>query len=358
MMLLKASNQWSTRPADERFKSLADLHSAVSNYRANAAEAERAYKSLKVQVVDGEPQLVGPAGKPAKFTHWAFGQLAARVEAPASYLRGLPPALAAQNLNHGLETLAEGDNPTAKLLFYANGTTLVQAFNTPVYARIWNSDITRRLIRLTQQAPEWQPAPEAFDGSRGLYASDHDLFTFMVDNERRIFERGPEGDLSRGFFCWNSEVGASSFGIAKFLYEFVCGNHRVWGVTGYTEFRIRHVGEANDRAFSALQGELRKYADSSTHEDEAAIERAHTVKLGGTKDEVLDKVFGLRIAGLGRKVIETAYDRAVAHDAWYGDPRSVWGFTGGLTEYARDEQYADARVALDRAANRVMQLVF
>jgi hypothetical protein len=362
MNLFKASAQWSNRPDDEKFKSLADLHSAVSGYRAEAREATRAYRDLRVAPHNGEPVLLGPQGSPAKFTHWAFGQLSARVGAPASYLRALPAALASECLNTGLATVtadhsSEERGIEAKLMFHQNGGLLVRAFTSPRYTRIWNADITSRLIRLSDQSPEWQPAPAAFDGSRGLYASDHDLFAFMVDNDRRIFERA-NGGLARGFFVWNSEVGASSFGVMTFYYEYVCGNHIVWGASGVQELRIRHIGDADDRAFHELSFELRKYADSSASEDEARIESAQTKSLGATKDEVLDAVFKLRVPVLSRKRIEEAYDRAELHSDWYGSPRSVWGMVNGITEVARDLPYADERVNLDRAAGKVLQIAF
>jgi excisionase family DNA binding protein len=43
----------------------------------------------------------------------------------------------------------------------------------------------------------------------------------IADSNRRIFETLPGGGLSRGFFVWNSEVGAASFGIQTFFYEYV-----------------------------------------------------------------------------------------------------------------------------------------
>ena len=53
-----------------------------------------------------------------------------------------------------------------------------------------------------------------------LYASDRDVFLFLVDDLNPI-EAGllPDGspDLYfRGFYCWNSEVGAKTLGIASF----------------------------------------------------------------------------------------------------------------------------------------------
>jgi len=64
----------------------------------------------------------------------------------------------------------------------------------------------------------------------GLYGSDHDMFAFMVLENRRI-EDGTEGGLSRGAFFSNSEVGGGAFRIKSFYYRHVCGNHIVWGNT-------------------------------------------------------------------------------------------------------------------------------
>ncbi len=251
--LTKAFNQWATRPADERFSSLDALHAAVKHHRDVATEAESVpFDSLRVAVEqrNGDdpphPILIGRAGVPAQFTHWSFGQFARKAGAPAEYLRQLPAALAADNLNHGIaqtnriyERENDNEEKTVKLLFAKNGDVTLRAMTSDKYTRIWNVDITARLQRLVQQRPEWQPAPAAFDGSRGLYASDRDVFAFLVDNDRRIFETEKGGGLGRGFFVENSEVGDASFKITTFWYEYICGNHRVWGAKASQRFASR-----------------------------------------------------------------------------------------------------------------------
>lgn len=369
--LTQAFDQWSTRPADQRFSSLEDLHAATTRSRAMAAQTKNIpLKSLRVEteiqsnrVADvSVPVLVGASGRKAEFTHWAFGQVCRQLGAPANYLRNLPAELAATNLNHGIQSAI--DPEPVSLLFSApeqvsqSGVLTLRASTSQKYTRIWNSDVTSRLLRLVEQNPDWQPAPAAFDGSRGLYASDEDMFAFCVDSDRRIFESDPNGGLGRGFFVWNSEVGAASFGITTFFYEYVCGNHRVWGASGVSELRIRHIGNADDRAFVEISKEIDKYAESSAHEDEAKIRRAMVLRLGDNKDEVLDKVFSLPRVEISRKVLEAGYQKAIEHADWYGDPNTAWGFTGGLTEVARDLPNANDRVKLDRAAGKVMQLAF
>jgi len=371
LVLTAAFNQWANRPADQRFSSLADLHAAVTHHRDAAVEApDVELSSLRViasspDAVSGvitsdggdlEPMIVGPEGVPARFTHYSFGQICRRIGAPASYLRELPVGLVVANMNHGLPEVAPRENGEGDtLLFAQNGSLVLRAALSPSYTRIWNSDVTSRLIRLTEENPVWQPAPAAFDGSRGLYASDKDVFAFLVDNDRRIFEQLPGGGLSRGFFVSNSEVGDASFRITTFLYEWICGNHRVWGVQGVKEIRIPHIGNADERAFGKIAVELRKYSDSSVADDEARISAQRSYILGATKDEVLDAIFALDVP---RKVGAKAYDVAVSSEDRYGDPHSVWAICGGLTEVARDLPNADERVALERKAGKVAQIAF
>jgi len=362
--LERASHEWSSRSADERFGSLAALHADALLSHSQGAEATVFDRDMHVIEHEGAVMLNGKTGNPARLTNWTFGQVCREAGAPTSYLGGLSASTAVAALNEGFAKNDTADR-TTKILFNRGprkptGTAVVptvRALTSERYSRIWDADITKRLVALEKQGP-WQPAPEAFDGSRGLYRGDRDMFAFMVDNERRIFEKGPGGGLGRGFFCWNSEVGAASFGIMSFLYEYVCGNHRVWGASNIKEFRIRHIGDADERGFAEFKAILTKYADSSVKDDEAKITAARSYSFGATKDEVLDKVFGLKIADLSQTVIEAGYEKAIEHEDWYGNPQSAWGLAGGITEIARDLPNADTRDKVDRAASKLMEIAF
>ncbi len=273
MEIFKAHTQWATRPADERFSSVQALYDATAAYAATAVERENVSTStLRVENVDGSVQLVGKGNQPAALTHWAFGQLAARVQAPASYLRELPATLAVQNLNHGLAKRLQADaDDRVNLLLHANGSLLVRAFTSEKYERIWNHEVASRLLRL--QAYGWAPAtPDVrkIDDGLPLYASDHDMFAFMAHNERTINEPGNPDGLKRGFIVGNSEVGASSLWILRFLYREMCGNHIIWGATQATEIRARHTKNVRDK-MRMWDVEVRKYMDSSATLEETAI---------------------------------------------------------------------------------------
>jgi hypothetical protein len=360
--LMKAHGHWANRAEDERFSSVEEMHKWARQYKAEAREAALSSPRQlqlgvrgegKDQSLDQRLVLEGREGQVADLTHWSFGQICREASAPSAYLRTLPVPLARDCLASGLKGAEDRE---VRLLLNHNGHNTLRAITSPKYCRIWNSDVTQRLVELKHSGQGWQEAPAAFDGSRGQYLSDRDMFSFFVDNDRRIFEKGPGGGLSRGFFAWNSEVGASTFGIMTFLYEYVCGNHRVWGASEVVEVKIRHVGRADEKGFEELSAAVKMYADSSASEDEAKILLAREYRIGQTKDEVLDRLFGLGLAT--RKVLEEAHGIALEHEDWYGDPLSAWGMGGGLTQVARDLPNADERVALDRAGAKVLELAW
>lgn len=351
MELFAASSQWATRPDDERFATIADLTTATKHYANFARESTVKYGQLAV-IADGtEVKVVGPSANPARLTHWAFGQLSARLGAPAEYLRTLPAQLAVDNLSHGF-TRRDLDS-SAKLLIHSNGSLLVRAFTGEGYARIWNYEVAERLQPLMDAG--WTVPPSYTDAEKpsGLYASDHDMFAFLVNQDRGIREPGQPGQLYRGVFIENSEVGASSLRCTRFLLREVCGNHIVWGATEVIEMAIRHVGDINSKA-SSFFAQVREYADDSANDDEAKIKRAFNFKIGDTKEEVLDRIFGKGI--LSRKQTDAAYE--IAEKVEQLDPRTAWGLAQGVTRIARDLPFADTRVALEKKAGAILQMAF
>lgn len=352
MELMKASNQWANRPADERFASLQDMYDATKAYAQASREKIVPFTQLRTDVDGGEVVLVGKGGNPAKLTNWSFGQLCVKAEAPASYLRRLPATLAVQNLNHGIKR-NEGTLTDANVYIHVNGHMTCRAVTTEKYARIYNHEVIDRLLPLPERG--WT-VPRAYrsqeSDNAGLYASDHDMFAFLVNNENRINDGSEEG-LGRGFFVRNSEVGASSLSVTYFLFRYVCGNHIVWGAQDVREIAVRHIGSARDRMDDEFLGTITQYANESVSDLEAKISKARTVKLGKDKDAVLDLLFGKRL--LSRKTAEASYD-AVLPDV-DGDPRSLYGMIQGVTRVSQASAFADDRNDLDRAAGKMMQMV-
>lgn len=331
-------------------------------------------------------QLTGKARIPARLSHWAFGQLCSLVGAPANYLRDLPATLTCQNLNYGLaERMRSTANQTiANLMFHSNGGLLLRSIMTDAYARIWNWEITERLLDM--QGRGWEPAKpdKRFDGgdpaqcqvcdgtgSRegeacatckgtgrafpALYASDHDMFAFLRNSTLTVAEKGSDFAMYKGVMVQNSEVGASSLKLTRFLYREMCGNHIIWGASKVLDLSVRHVGNARAR-WAGYMAEVKRYSDEGTGNLEQRIAASQTRIIGANKKEVLDAIFGKRINGLTKANIEGGYDAVKAEQD--GNPNSVWGFVQGLTRFSQTLKFADARMDIDRAAGKLLDITF
>ena len=375
-----ASSQWADRPADERFWTLRDMRMACEVARANSAASRMPFNSLSIGSSGDELTIAGRTGTPARFTHYAFGQFCGAVGAPAGYLRELPAHVAADALNTGIAKHA-ADTSDRDLLFHKNGGLTLRACLSSRYDRVWDDEVCRMLVRLDgwrtpaglyvsgeqriATSDDILPGqinihPGDAIGPSGLYASDHDMFAFLVAPDRVISD-GAGGSLMRGIFVRNSEVGDAALSITFFLMQAVCGNHIVWNATGVHEIRVRRLGEGTlRRAFRGFEADLRRYHDSAA-EEETGIVAARKLTLGNTKEEVLDALVkyakGHSIPIARNRFVE-AYETAEEHEAWYGNPRTLWANVAGLTHASQKTGYADDRATIDRAAGKLMQMAF
>lgn len=378
-----ASSQWASRPADERFWNLKTLREACERSRNGSDTARVKFGDLRALDIGGDLKIVGSSGNPAHLTHYAFGQLAGSVGAPAGYLRELPAHVAAECLNVGFSKNAEENRLDRDLLFHKNGELTLRAALSERYERVWDSEVCAYLERLEGWLPPAGRHPglsgvpsraatssDILPGQinvavgdaiapSGLYASDHDMFAFLVAPDRVI---GSGTDtMMRGVFVRNSEVGDSSLVFTFFLMQAVCGNHIVWGAQGVHEVRVRHTG-ANPfrKALREFETELRRYRDGAA-EEEAGIIAAHKLVLGATKDEVLDalvKYTKTHSIPLSRQRLADGYATAEQHTDWYGDPKTLWANVAGLTHASQAIGFADDRSTVDRAAGRLLSMAF
>jgi hypothetical protein len=347
------------RPADERFISLDDMQTTLDASRANSRALVVSSRALRVAPIADHPHglvVTGPNGGAVAPTHWAFGQLAQRAGAPAGYLRELPAPIAADCLNYGL---ASRDVQEIGTLLYKNGgAPELRAVTGPNYGRVWNSDIVRALrnrfgdgVTGDFRVPgEFGKAVTVTKENTTLFASDRDLFIFLADEANRIEvpnrRDGKTGSMARGFFVWNSEVGAATLGIGTFLFDYVCSNRIVWGADQYNEIRVRHSAGAPDRFVEEVAPAIERYAASSAGSITRAIEDARAARI----DDV-SKFLTERFTQSQAKAIE------LAHLADEGRPiETLWDATTAVTAYARQIQNQDERVKVERAGGSILKL--
>ncbi|MBB4574578.1 DUF932 domain-containing protein [Rhizobium lentis] len=367
----RVSSEWFSRSDDERYLSLGDLYDAVKS-RANRAHARTVESSaIRVEasrnnaerlelIVPGDRQPIAP-------THWSYGQLCSLVGAPATYMRQLPAPLAAINLQHGLlNHRAE----LVKTLELDDGRVELRAVTGPEYGRIWDHELVSAVMKIAGNGTgdtiwkvpgllDWtsmthNPFVDITKDTTTLYASDRDVFLFLVDDTHPI-EAGrlPNGEpdlFFRGFYAWNSEVGSKSLGIASFYLRAVCANRNIWGSENFQEISIRHSKFAADRFAHEAAPALTSFANSSPAPFVTGI-RAARQRIVARNDE--DRQSFLRRRGFSKsetgKIIETVLSEEGR------PPESIFDFVQGITALARDKTNQDTRLELEGKAKRLLE---
>jgi hypothetical protein len=385
MNLKTAHNEWASRPADQRFTSLDELELAVSNRRNLSKTIEVDVKQLTVKEVasrDGNGTTLAFNGimVATEPTHWSLGQVATAAKLPCSYIRSIPTDLAVLNINHGIANRA--DSGPVKLLTLSDtdgGMNRLMAMTSTRYGRIWDADCVNAVKRINEQAggrffnPKAYPhtgQPKGFGSidstsapvPSGLYASDHDVFMFMIDGGSRL-EVGERAKLNRGFIVWNSEVGAKTLGITTFLFNEVCGNHIIWGAQDVNTMLVRHSSGAPARFDREAMPHLLDYINASAAPVEAALKKAAEIKLldllpaaalvtDVSSDEFV-KSFAGKFAKFSRGEIRDAVIYAKAEE---GKCETLWDMVQGLTASAREYEWIDARMNLEQRAGSLLNI--
>jgi hypothetical protein len=354
--LTQASAQWASRPQDERFVSLTDLAAYTRDQHEHSRATVVSSRKINIEPVGIVGIVVtGLNGAAYEPTNWAFGQLAHLARAPSGYLRTLSAPIAADCLNYGLWL-----NPPVEevgVLLRKNGDSTFAAATGPNYGRVWNADIADMLVdrfgdgisgdwRVPGEFGKRVPVTKA---NTTLYAGDRDMFVFLADEDRRISipkrRDDKSGEMARGFFVWNSEVGSQSLGAAFFLFDYVCCNRIVWGAQNVSEIRIRHTSGAPDRWMENVLPVLQEYATASAAPVLAAIEHAQSARIDNDLDAFLAARFGKGLADPIKAAFEADEDRPI---------ETRFDVVTAATAYARGVTHQDARVRIERQAGALL----
>jgi len=366
----RVSSEWFSRPADERFLSLSALHRSVKT-RADRSRARTVEsRDVRVEAARDNPERLGLVlpgePEPAMPTHWSFGQLASLVGAPAGYLRGLPAPIAGINLQYGL---THHRAEMVKTYTTEDGRTELRAVTGPDYGRIHDHELVDSVMRIAGNGTgdtrwkvpgvlDWStmtynPGVDITRDTTTLYASDRDVFLFLCDDLNPIDAgRLPDGspDLYfRGFYCWNSEVGSRTLGIASFYLRAVCANRNLWGVEQFEEVTIRHSKHAAHRFAAEAAPALQSFADSSAAGFISGIRAAREQIVARTDD---DRSEFLRRRGFSKGDTARIIDTVLVEEGH--PPASVFDFVQGITAMARSEPRQDARLEVELKAKRLL----
>lgn len=365
------SDQWANRPDDQKFTSLSALRDKVRLW-ADESHSEIILPSDIVASGNESGLSISIAGTDVRPSHWGFEQIASVADAPSQYLRRLPASLAAQNLNHGLRN-AEAKAISAYVR--QNGERTLRGLTSVRYGRILDADVVEAVMKVAGNGTgdtRWKvPGTIDWSGAHGvtynpnveitkqnttLYASDRDVFLFLVDDMNPIEVGklpGGEPDLMfRGFYVWNSEVGSRTFGFASMYLRGVCQNRNLWGVEGFQQVVFKHTAYAPERFVSEASPALIEFANGSTSRLVRGVEAAKRAIVAKTDD---DRLEFLSRYGFSKKLSQDVIDTVLVEEQT--KPESVWHFAQGVTAVARKADFQESRLKLEMVAGKMLDKV-
>ena len=377
------SSQWFSRPDDQKFLSLDNMLA----FKKNDAQrmTSRTVDTHKIQII-GEFDEANPSRGDLRIeyaddnnrdhtnvpTNWSFGQLSQLSGAPAGYLKDLPAPLAADCIQWGLRY--NRGRELVKVFGSQNDGGDLRAATGPDYGRIYDWEILEPIKQLVDASGGRWKVPGMMTGSRDglavydpdipvsmetttLFASDRDVFVFLVD-DRNPIEVGklPNGEpdlMFRGFYAWNSETGSKTAGIAAMYLRGVCMNRNLWGVENFQEIKIRHTKFAPDRFAMEARPALESFAHGSTATFVEGVQAAKAAKIAHDDESRLE--FLSKRAGLSGRMAKAANARHLKEE---GRPvETVWDAAQAITAIARDIPHQDARIEVERKAGALLDKV-
>ena len=373
-----AFKEWATRPAEERFRSLGDMQTALLERKQRSAETGLLpITEMEVLPIAEQGLAISNKQGAALLNNYSLGQLAQGIGAPAGYLRTLPAHLAAACINEGLPRYPERER--SLLVTESEQGNVCRAITSDQYSRYWDCDVVTDLLN-TLEADGWRvpparpypgcPAEDIWQataedilpgdagnlsirigdtcGPAGLYGSDRDMFALLVNQDRAIDT--PSGAMYRALILRNSEVGAASYNVECILYSMVCGNHILWSAESIANIRLVHRGSANStrlngRAF--LAGTIAAAEQASADNDQQLINQAAETKLD------INQVTSA--TGLPKAVVQAGQVMQEQFPQDHGDRAgTAWGWVQGLTRASQQSKYMADRTAIDTAAAKLL----
>jgi hypothetical protein len=153
----------------------------------------------------------------------------------------------------------------------------------------------------------------------------------------------------RGFYCWNSEVGSKTLGIASFYLRAVCINRNIWGAQGFEEISIRYSKFAGNRLAHEAAPALEAFANLSPTAFVFGIKAARSQNVA-RNDE--DREDFLRKRGFSKPETTKVIAAVFAEEG--RPPESIFDFVLGITALARNRSHQDARLDLEGEAAKLL----
>lgn len=392
--LTTASSQWSSRPAEERFWTLAEAATYAENISQRLVLSDgrpNAY-TIAPHAAGGLALRHDASGSAARLAPLAFEQLARFAGAPASYLGSLSAPIAAAALDEGWTRRKAGNDGATPLRFQildaGTDRVSVRAVTSTTHDLTPNATLLRALDEVASPNSGWKipPArvPANYTGQTrvatsadvlryashegmgvnigdqiapsGVYAGDRDCFALLVD-DTDSGHMEEDGGLHRFLMVGNSETATGALEITTGWMRGVCGNHILWGARDIIDIRAIHRGNNASRMVGRLAHQISRRAwGDDRQETSAAIAAAKACQIADSKDDLIKILFSQKRIST-KANIENAWDVSCELSHLDGNPGSAWGTINALTRLSQISDHASDRRDLDASAAKIFAMV-
>lgn len=373
-MVGTVSSQWASRPDDQKFLNLSSLKDQVSSWRKASYTKEVVPKQIMLRHVPDNASALELVvdGNVGVATNFGFQQLCWAAKTPADYMRRLPPALAALNVNYGLKAAQQ---KAVSTYLMNDGQAVLRGITSPSYGRIFDEDVVEAVMKIAGNGTgdtrwkvpgciEWgsahgvsyNPMVDITKENTTLYASDRDIFLFLVDDmnpiEVGLLDDGSPDLMFRGFYVWNSEVGQRTFGVATMYLRGVCQNRNLWGVEQFNETVFKHTSGAPEKFLQQAAPALQSFTEGSTKKVIEGVKAAKAAKVSVTDEE---RIEFLAKFGFSEKQAKALIERGEAEEG--KKPETIWDHAQAISAQARTEPLQEKRLAMEQIAGKVLDKV-
>jgi hypothetical protein len=334
--LTRASKELFRRTPDERFESLAALHTFCAEQKQKYRDI---WKSPAELILSEHMRLCAGTDGAFLMNDWSFTQLCKMAGVSKDTVNQLSHSTAAQVFS---ETLPREGKPLQMLV----SDESVRSIHGTQYTRLWDADLVGMLREF---AVDFQPPQKGMNGATGLYAGEQDSFMFLIDPAGWCEIDGEA--FAPGFFVWNSEVGRRSLGVETFWFQAVCQNHIVWDATEVVEWTRKHTAKVHEglpEIRRIIEGLVAK-RDERKDGFYRVIKKAMETTLGEDAEKTLAV---LTKNGITRAAAKRALEIARTQGRF-----TIWSLVDALTRLAGESENAGDRTDADEKASALLQLV-
>lgn len=360
-----ASSQLFSRPDDEVFSGWGDILSHLRNEQARTVEIP--LESLSATSEEGllcAKFSSADRSFTTQMTDWSFGSVTKFTGVRGAYgtLNALTPQTSATAINELLTSNGERDKSRVSLVYLPEDKSappVSRAFYSNKYNRVSDLEVFQHFHTLSEQFG-YEPAGE-FAGKRGglspirpeasgLYRGDRNSFGFIA-NERGKVDID-NSSLYHAVMWGNSEVGKETLWFQDVLYNFICGNHMIWGPKRLRTVKHKHVGQVREvllQATSMFEDVDRERGERKV-KTEQMFATASTTSFAKTREQVESK-----LADRMTKKDASLSASYLDHPSGYPmNPTSVWGVVQAITLASQEKKLTDEKRAMDTVAGNLL----